>query len=101
MWKPGVFWLPCCWKPNSRETNGRVFEGSKRTSGKLKTSFGMFAYLSATLNLWKEPLELKAAEPLALCYGVALWDGTVEPADVEALYRRWAAPTARRESAGK
>ena len=50
-----------------------------------------FAYLSATLNLWKEPMVLKAGEPLDLCYGVALWDGQTEPAGVAELYRKWAA----------
>jgi len=48
-----------------------------------------FAYMSATLNLWKEPLTIKAGEPLDLCYGVAVWDGRVEPAKIEAMYHRW------------
>jgi hypothetical protein len=50
-----------------------------------------FAYQSATLNLWKEPLELKQGHPLDLRYGVALWDGQTEPAAVEALYQQWVA----------
>jgi hypothetical protein len=48
-----------------------------------------FAYLSATLNLWKEPLKIEAGQKLDLCYGVAVWDGRVEPAKIEALYQRW------------
>ncbi len=48
-----------------------------------------FAYLSATLNEWKEPITLKAGQPLSLCYGVALWDGEVDKATVEKLYQRW------------
>jgi hypothetical protein len=48
-----------------------------------------FAYLGATLHLKKEPLELHAAEPLDLRYGVALWDGEIDAAQVEALYRKW------------
>ena len=48
-----------------------------------------FAYLAATLNLWKEPLRVEAKKPLELRYGVALWDGTVEPEQVEAAYQRW------------
>ena len=50
-----------------------------------------FAYLSATLNLWKEPLEVPATRPLVLRYGVALCDGLVPAAELEKLYRRWAA----------
>ena len=48
-----------------------------------------FAYLSATLNEWKEPLVVKAGHPLNLCYGVALWDGEADKAAVEKLYQRW------------
>ncbi len=50
-----------------------------------------FAYISATLNLWKQPLEVKPGEPLVLRYGVALWDGEVEAAEVEKLYKLWVA----------
>ena len=50
-----------------------------------------FAYLCATLNLKKEPVTLKAGEPLVLRYAVAAWDGTVDAAEIEALYKRWAA----------
>jgi len=48
-----------------------------------------FAYISATLNLTKEPLKIEAAKPLELTYAVALWDGPVEPAKIEKLYRWW------------
>ena len=48
-----------------------------------------FAYLSATMNEWKEPITVKAGCPLNLCYGVALWDGEVDKATVEQLYQRW------------
>lgn len=48
-----------------------------------------FAYLSATLNLKKEPLTLTEDRPLLLRYGVALWDGKVDAREVEGLYRRW------------
>ena len=48
-----------------------------------------FGYLSATINLWKEPYVLEAGKPLALTYGAAVWDGKVGAEQVEALYRRW------------
>ena len=50
-----------------------------------------FAYLSATLNLAKEPMTITKAQPLTVRYGVALWDGKREPAQVQALYRKWLA----------
>ena len=49
-----------------------------------------FAYVSATLNLWKQPLVLKAgAPPLNLRYGIALWDGEVDQQVIERLYAKW------------
>jgi hypothetical protein len=48
-----------------------------------------FAYLSATMNEWKEPITVKSAEPLNLCYGVALWDGEPDRTTIEALYQHW------------
>jgi hypothetical protein len=48
-----------------------------------------FAYLSATLNLHKEALEMTADNPLTVRYGVALWDGRIEADRIDRLYRRW------------
>ncbi len=48
-----------------------------------------FAYLSATVNTWKEPLELTAGQGAELRYGVALWDGEPSAEQIEALCRRW------------
>jgi len=48
-----------------------------------------FAYISATINLAKEPLPLAAGRPLRLRYGAALWDGTPDRAAVERMHRRW------------
>jgi hypothetical protein len=53
------------------------------------TMLAPFAYLSATPNVWKEPLEVKAGRPLVLRYGVALWDGEPGRAAIEALYQKW------------
>ncbi|MCY2953214.1 MAG: PmoA family protein [Planctomycetota bacterium] len=48
-----------------------------------------FSYISATLNLWKEPMTLKAGEKLKLRYGVAVWDGEVDAKTIDALYQKW------------
>jgi len=48
-----------------------------------------FAYLSATLNLWKEPLELETGQPLVLIYTVVVCDGKLAAAEIENLYQRW------------
>ncbi|MHC4509892.1 MAG: DUF6807 domain-containing protein, partial [Planctomycetota bacterium] len=48
-----------------------------------------FAYLSATLSLHREPLEIARDRPLVLRYAVALWDGTVENDQIDRMYQRW------------
>ncbi len=50
-----------------------------------------FAYLSATLNLHKEPLKVVSGKPLVLRYAVAVWDGKVKADRIEKLYRLWTA----------
>jgi len=50
-----------------------------------------FAYLSATLRLHEEPLKLLSGKPLTLRYGVAIWDGRPETAQIDELYRQWVA----------
>ena len=48
-----------------------------------------FAYLSATMNLHREPLKITSGEPLRLRYAVALWDGSVEDSQIDQIYRQW------------
>jgi hypothetical protein len=48
-----------------------------------------FAYMSATLNLHREPLTVEAGKPLTLIYGVAVWDGKAKAGEIEKLYARW------------
>ncbi len=48
-----------------------------------------FAYLSATLNLHKEPLKVASDEPLVVRYGVAVWDNRVENERIEKVYNWW------------
>lgn len=48
-----------------------------------------FAYLSATVNLWREPLAITEGTPLVLRYGAALWDTPVEKDQIEAVRRQW------------
>ncbi|GAH89700.1 unnamed protein product, partial [marine sediment metagenome] len=48
-----------------------------------------FAYLSATLNLHKEPLKVTSDKPLILRYAVAVWDGRVKTEQIPRLYQQW------------
>ncbi len=95
---------PARWSAYTASAEGKpvtvaIFESpaDPRFPSPIFTMLTPFAYQSATLNLWKEPLELKQGHPLDLRYGVALWDGQIEPAAVEAMYQQWVAG----EAAGK
>ena len=48
-----------------------------------------FAYMAATLNLYKEPLEATSDKQLALRYAVAVWDGRIDKNKIEKIYRLW------------
>jgi len=48
-----------------------------------------FAYLSATLNLHREPLKVTSDKPLILRYAVAVWDNRVENEQIEKVYNWW------------
>jgi hypothetical protein len=48
-----------------------------------------FAYLSATLNLDREPMALSRDEPLRVRYGIVLWDSNPEGAEIAAAYETW------------
>lgn len=65
------------------------YPANVRHPAQMFTMTAPFAYLSATMNLCKEPLVLKAGQPLDLRYGVALWDGRPDRNEIEKLYRHW------------
>ena len=70
--------------------------GNPRHPATWFTMTAPFAYLSATLNLHREPMALGAGQTLSLVYGVALWDGKTGAEEIEKAYRRWVALAAKR-----
>ena len=48
-----------------------------------------FSYLSATINLWKEPMVIRAGDELDVCYGLAVWDGKATREQIDAACQRW------------
>jgi len=48
-----------------------------------------FAYLSDTMFLHREAVELLAGKELDLCYGVAVWDGKVGTEEIGKTYQKW------------
>ena len=84
-------WCAYSAKANGKPVTVAIFDhpDNLRYPARMFTMAKPFAYLSATLNEWKEPVVVKAGEPLNLRYGVALWDGEADKAKVEKLYQRW------------
>ncbi|UCG59650.1 MAG: PmoA family protein [Phycisphaerales bacterium] len=88
--------LRSTWCAYSAEADGKpvtvaMFDcpGNPRHPATWFTMTEPFAYLSATLNLHEQPLEVTSDKPLKLRYGVALWDGVVSKNKIEELYRQW------------
>ena len=75
-----VKWCAYTAKADGKPVTVAVFDHPKnpRYPAKMFTMTKPFAYLSATGNEWKEPITIKAGEPLNLRYGVAVWDGEVD-----------------------
>jgi hypothetical protein len=48
-----------------------------------------FAYLSATLNLHREPLMVPFDKPLSLHYAVVVWDNRIDKEQVQKVYDWW------------
>ena len=50
---------------------------------------GAFAYISATINLFREKMELTKDKPIDFEYGVAVWDGEQTAETIESEYQQW------------
>jgi hypothetical protein len=87
---------PARWCAYTAAVNGRavtvaMFDhtANKRQPATWFTMKEPFAYLSATMQLHKEPLTLQAEKPIELRYGIALWDGPVDARRIDDTYRLW------------
>ena len=102
--KPGTVFrgderlVPSTWCAYTADANGKpvtvaMFDhpDNPRHPATWFTMTSPFAYLSATMNLLKEPLKVASDKPLVLRYAVVLWDGRVENEQIKHLYKRWSA----------
>jgi hypothetical protein len=85
---------PAKWCAYTSQADGKpvtvaMFDSPKNPRPAQFFTMRPFAYLSVTLNVWKQPLTLKGGEPIDLCYGIALWDGEIDAARVQEVYDRW------------
>ncbi len=86
-----VKWCAYTAKADGKPVTVAIFDHPEnpRHPAKMFTMSTPFAYLSATCNVWKEPITIKAGRPLDLRYAAAVWDGAVDKKTVEKLYQRW------------
>lgn len=87
---------PSNWCAYSAEANGKpvtvaMFGHPENVRGPTSwfTMTKPFSYLSATLNLHKEPLKVTSDKPLVLRYAVALWDGPIPDEQINKIYQQW------------
>jgi hypothetical protein len=86
---------PCRWMAYTAKLNGQpvtvaLFDHPSNpvpmTVFTMGDAGGAFAYMSATVNLHRKPVELKAGQSFVAKYRVAVWDGEVTPEIVEKTY---------------
>lgn len=83
-------WLAAIGEVDGKPVTVAMFDGPDNVRPvRWFTMANPFAYMSATLNLYKEPMTLEAGKPLALTYGVAACDGKKTAEEIEKLYQRW------------
>ena len=84
-------WCAYTAKAESKPVTVAIFDhpSNPRHPNKIFTLTGAFAYLSATLDLWREPLVVKAGAKLKLSYAVAVWDGETPAEQIQSLYEKW------------
>ncbi|MEW6744927.1 MAG: DUF6807 family protein [Planctomycetota bacterium] len=86
-------WCACTGAVDGHPVTVAMFDHplNPRSPARWFTMATPFAYLSATLNLYKVTRSIGRGEPLDLCYGVAAWDGHRHASEIETAYQRWLA----------
>lgn len=84
-------WCACSAPAGDKMVTVAIFDhpSNLRHPARIFTMLEPFSYMSATLNLWKEPFMLKSGQPLDLKYGVAAWDGKIDKEQIENTYQQW------------
>ncbi|MCL2304283.1 MAG: PmoA family protein [Planctomycetaceae bacterium] len=90
---------PCKWIAYTAELHGKpvtvaVFDAPNNPRPMSAFTMGesgqVFAYISATVDLEKEPIVMEdGTTPLVFRYGVAVWEGKRSTEEVEKVYRFW------------
>lgn len=89
---------PCAWAAVTGDAGGHpvtfaLFNAASNplSAPPMFTMSAPFAYLSSTLDLWKQTRQLAPGETLVLTYGVAVWDGRPDAVEIDRAFQRWRA----------
>ena len=83
-------WAACTGSVDGNTVTVAMFDHPDNPRPALWFTMGkQFSYLSATINLWKDPMVVKAGEELDVCYGIAVWDGQATREQIDAACRQW------------
>ena len=86
-------WMAYTAKAKGKSVTVAIFDAKDNPRQMLAFTMGgngrEFTYLSATCNLYREPLTLTTEKPISFRYGVALWDGEQSHETVDKVYQQW------------
>ena len=83
-------WAACTGQVDGKTVTVAMFDHPDNPRPVLWFTMGkQFSYLSATINLWKDPMVVKAGQELDVCYGIAVWDGQATREQIDEAYRNW------------
>ncbi len=83
-------WAACTGKVDGKTVTVAMFDHPNNQRPALWFTMGKpFSYLSATINLWKDPMVVNAGEELDVCYGIAVWDGKATRPQIDAAWGQW------------
>ena len=83
-------WAACTGQVDGNTVTVAMFDHPENSRPALWFTMGKpFSYLSATINLWKDPMVVKAGQELDVCHGIAVWDGKATRKQIDEAYRNW------------
>jgi len=87
-------WAACTGKVDGNTVTVAMFDHPANSRPVLWFTMSRpFSYLSATIDLHRKALVVKAGEKLDVRYGAAVWDGEPGRDRIEAAYKEWLEPS--------
>ncbi|MDR3228550.1 MAG: PmoA family protein [Puniceicoccales bacterium] len=84
-------WIACVGELHGKPVTVAMFDCPKNHRPMLAYSCANkhMTYLSATTNLWRQPLKLQPSEKAVFRYAVCIWEGTKNTEEIEQAHGLW------------